>query len=133
MFGCLGFSVGWFPGHEAAKTRRNGTRLGFQTIRNDHKTIVSKQAGDDGFVGFYLFESRMDGGVFVRGIFELNQHQRNAIDKEQDIGPFVVAIFNDGELVGDDKIVILRVFKIVKVEFKTPIIIKAKLTTIKKK
>ena len=55
----------------------------------------------------------MNGGVFVGGVFQFDDDEGQAVDEEHDVGAFVDAVFDDGELV-DDQIVV--VFGMVEVD-----------------
>ena len=112
QWGCFYFSVRCFPGHEAGESCGDGTGFCFQAIGNYHKAVIGKQAGNCLLVGLELFECRPDSCVFIRRVFQFNDHERQAIDKENLIRPFIDIVFNNGELVGNDKVIIFRIFEI---------------------
>ncbi len=87
------FSVRRFPGHKTAESRRNGSRFGFQPIGNNHKAIVREKLGDQRFISFYLSKCRTNGRIFISSIFQLDDYQRNAVNKQNDIRPSVMVVF----------------------------------------
>ncbi len=65
-----------------------------------------KRVGDGGLVGLDLLEGGMNGRVFVGGVLQLDHDQGQAVDEEQHVGALVDAVFDDGELVDDQVIVV---------------------------
>ena len=64
------------------------------------------------FVGFELLIGGFEGGVFVYCIFEFDDDEGDAVDEEDEVGAFVVVVFDDGELVGDDEFVVVWVVEV---------------------
>ena len=57
-------------------------------------------------------ESRPDGGVLIGGILELDDRQRQAIDKDDQIRAAVDMVFQNGKLIDHQPIIIVGIFKI---------------------
>ncbi|OPZ24834.1 MAG: hypothetical protein BWZ00_01920 [Bacteroidetes bacterium ADurb.BinA174] len=112
QMGGFNFSVGRFPGHKTAESRRNSSRFGFQPIGNNHKTVVNKKRRNQGFISLYLSECRTNGCIFIGSIFQFDDYQRNAVNKQNNIGSFGMVVFHNGKLVDNQKIVVIRIFKI---------------------
>ena len=64
------------------------------------------------FIGLQLFISGFNRCVFIGGIFKLNHHQGQAINKQHHIGAFIHAVLNHGQLIGHHKIIVFWVSKI---------------------
>ena len=113
----LRLAIRALPAHEARIARRERTRLGFQTVGNHRECVGREQAGDSLLVGFQLLIRRLDGGVFIGGVFQFDHHQRNAVHEQHQIRPLVlvppaVRMADHRELVGDDKLVVRRIGKV---------------------
>ena len=102
----FGQAIGRFPGQEAAVGGGEGTGAGVQAIGDDQQAVVGEQAGDGEFVGLQLLEGGTNGGVFVGGVFEFDDDQGQAVDEQHHVGAFVDAVFDDGELVDGQVVVV---------------------------
>ena len=54
----------------------------------------------------------MQGGFFVHGIFQLQHHQRHAVDEQHDVRPFGDVALGHAELVDGPKFVVFRPVKV---------------------
>jgi len=57
-------------------------------------------------------EGVANGSVFVGEIFQLEEGERDAVHKDDDIGSAIGAIFDDGELIDGGPIIVLRPIEI---------------------
>ena len=64
------------------------------------------------FVGLDLIPSTPDGGIFISCVLEFNHTERQAVDKDNNIGAAVVLPFDDGELIDDQPVVIGWMIKV---------------------
>ena len=60
---------------------------------------MHEQRRDLMFVSLKLVESRPDAGVFIRGIFQFNDAQWQAVNEDHHVRPPVMLPFDDCELV----------------------------------
>ena len=75
------------PLHETFAVRRQGAEPRFAAVRDHQQFVVLKDVGNLFFVGLYLVVGFPDICVLVGGIFQFEQHQRQAIDEEDDVRP----------------------------------------------
>ena len=71
-----------------------------------------KQRGDLLLVRLQLIERRRQGGVFITGSLQLDNGQRQAVDKHDDIRPAIDAPRNNSKLVDDHPVVGIGIVKI---------------------
>ena len=64
------------------------------------------------FVGLYLVEGLPDVGVFVGRVLQLNQHQRQTVDEQDDVGSASVVRALDGELFDCPKLIAAGIFPV---------------------
>ena len=96
-----------FPGHEAVLARGNGARLGGGHVTHDADLIVDEQGRNLMHVVPQLAVSGGSIGFLAGGRFQLHDHQRQAVDKQDNVGP-LFAIFNDRPLVDSCEAVVFR-------------------------
>ncbi len=109
---CFELAIRGFPRHETAQTRRQRSGFGFESVGYDQQAVVVEQAGNDRFIGLQLLVGRVDGGVFIDRVLEFDHHQWKAIDKQDHVGTLVLVVFDHGELIGDDELVVFRVSEV---------------------
>ncbi|WPL16087.1 hypothetical protein Thiowin_01024 [Thiorhodovibrio winogradskyi] len=107
-----GLTVGGAPTHEALGIGGQGADARHLAVGEDQRGIGAKQAGDLGLVGLELLVGTVDAGLLAAGAFQLEHHQRQAIDEEHHIGAAVMASLDDGELLHREPIVALRVVEV---------------------
>lgn len=73
--------------------------------------MMGRDVGCRGRFGTCL-EGRGDGRVFISRVFQFDHDQRQAIDKQNQVRPFVDAVFHNRKLVDRQKIVALGTLKI---------------------
>ena len=79
----------------------------------DHEHVVhGEQAGQFRFVGLKLLPGRPEGSVLVRWILELDDAQRQAIEEQHHVGPAIVLILCDGELVDRQPVVAVGIVEV---------------------
>ena len=100
------------PLHVALFIAGQRAHAGFGAIRDDQQGVVGEDIGDLRFVGLNLVVGLPNVGVEVGWVFQFNQHQRQAIDEQQDVGPARVARPLDGELLHRQPLVALGVLPI---------------------
>ena len=87
-----------FPGHEAVLAGGDGARLGGGHVTHDADLIVDEQGRNLMHVVPQLAISGGSIGFLAGGRFQLHDHQWQAIDKQNDVGP-LFAVLNDCPLV----------------------------------
>ena len=97
------------PSHEALGVCRQRTHQGVGAVRDHQHLVVLEHVRDLFLVRLDLVERLPDVGVLVGGVLEFQQHQRQAVDEQDDVGAagFVGAF--DGELVDGPPFVLLGV------------------------
>ena len=105
------------PGHETLLIRGERARAGIHAITGNHDCIVGKKRRNLVLVGLQLIVGIRDIHNFIRHILQLDDHQRQAIDKDNHIGTFLDAILNHGKLIHCQEIVELRVLEIKDLHF----------------
>lgn len=96
-----------FPGHEAVLARGNGARLGGGHVAHDADLIVDEQGRNLMHIIPQLAVCGGSIGFLTGRRFQLHDHQRQAVDKQDNIGPFF-AVLNDRPLVDGSKAVVFR-------------------------
>jgi hypothetical protein len=96
-------AVNGAPAHEAlAVGRQRAHQRAHQrraAVRDHQQLVVLEQVGQLRLVGLDLVVNLPDVGVEVGRVLQLDQHQRQAVDEQQQVGPAAVARPLDGELV----------------------------------
>ena len=64
------------------------------------------------FVGLDLLVGSLEGGLLVRGVFQLNHHQRHAVHKQHQVQPLLLLLIHHRELVDHQELVVLRSGKV---------------------
>ena len=100
------------PGHEPFAVGGEGADAGMDAVGDDQRLVEGEQGGDLPFVGLKLVEGGPDGGVLGGRVLQFHDRQRQAVDEEHDVGAALVAVFDDGELVDRQPVVIVRVVEI---------------------
>ena len=95
-----------FPrGRERTDTRVN-------SVRSDKHSIESEQLGEFRLVGLELLPGRPHRGLLIRRVLEFDQTEWQAVDEQHDVGPTLVLVLHDRELVDRQPIVVGRVVKV---------------------
>lgn len=100
------------PGHETLFIGGKRADAGFETIGDDEGFVVCHEGGNLGFVSLELVECAPDGGGRVGGILELEDGQGETVDKYDEVGTAGVMIFENGELVNHEPVVVIDVVEI---------------------
>ena len=100
------------PGHEPFAVGGEGADAGMDAVGDDQRLVEGEEGGDLLFVGLKLVEGGPDGGVLGGRVLQFHDRQRQAVDEEHDIGAALVAVFDDGELVDRQPVVVVRVVEI---------------------
>ena len=59
-------------------------------------------------VGLKLLEGRVDRGVFVGWVLQLDDAERQSVDEQHDVGPPFMVVLEDGELIDGEPVVRAR-------------------------
>ena len=107
--GVLGL-VGAFPLplHEAVQPRGDGAGHVGGQVADDADGIVIEQRGDVLHVVADLPVGVFGAGPLLGGAFQLHQHERQPVDEQDHIRPAGIAVFHEGILVHNQKLVALR-------------------------
>ena len=87
------------PGHEPFAVGGKRTDPRRDSVRCDQRRIGAEQGADLGLVGLQLVERAVDGRVFVAGVFQLDDGERQSIDEDHNVRAAVGFLLDDGELV----------------------------------
>ena len=87
------------PLHEALGIGRERAQPRLAAIGNHQHLVELEQVGDLLFVGLNLVVSLPDAGLLVGRVLQLQQHQRQAVDEQHNVGPARVVRAFEGELV----------------------------------
>ena len=96
------------PGFEPLPPGGEGTDASLDPVGDHEHVVHGKQGGQCGFVGLELLPSCPEGGVFIRRVLELDDAQRQAVDKQHHVGSAGVLILGNGELVDRQPVVVGR-------------------------
>ena len=96
------------PLHEAIQPRGDGACLVGGEVADDTNRIVVEHGGDVLHVIADLAVCVFYARFVLRWAFQLHQHQRKAVDKEDDVRAAIVPIFNERELIDHIKCIQLR-------------------------
>lgn len=77
--------------------------------------------GDCLLIGLQLAESGLYGRFFAGWVLQLDDCQRQAVDEKNEVGPLLLLILNDRELVHREKIVVFRAVEINKPDDFAPV------------
>jgi len=102
------------PGGKALPVGRERANTSLIAVGDHQELIEGEEGGDLFLVGLKLVEGRPDRGLFVSGIFELNDSQRDPVHEDHDIGPPVVVALHDGQLVDHHPVVVVEIGKVEK-------------------
>ncbi len=100
------------PGQEPFAAGGEGADARLHPVRDHHRLVERKEGRDLHLVGLQLLEGGPDGGVLVGGILEFDHGQRQAVDKEHQVGPTLDLPFDDRELVDRQEFVVCGIFEI---------------------
>ena len=89
--------------------------LGFVAIAHNRQGVVFEQERNVFAVMLYLVEGFVYGGVFVKPVFEFKQHQRNAVDVNNNVGTAFVFAYNT-ELVDTPKHIVFGILIINRID-----------------
>ena len=70
--------------------------------------LVRNSERDLRLVGLQLVEGAVERGVFVAGVFQLDDAERQAVDEDHDVRPAVRLVLDHGELVDRQPVVGVR-------------------------
>ena len=94
------------PRHEPLPVGGQRADAGLQAVGDDQHLVVGEQRGDLLLVGLKLVEGALDGGVLVGRVLEFDDAERQAVDEDDHVGPAVVLVLDDGELVDRQPVVV---------------------------
>ena len=83
----LQLAVHGLPLHESVLTRRDGPGLGRSQVAHHAEGVVDEQRGNLLHVVAQLGIGLRDVGRLARGGFQLDDHQRQPVDEDDDVGP----------------------------------------------
>ena len=106
--GVFSVAIFGFPLHKAVQTRGYGTGLVGGQIADDTDRVVNEHGGDILHVIPDLVICVLDAGLLLGGALQLHQHQRQTVDKQDNIGTAVIAVFNVCILVDRIESVVVR-------------------------
>ncbi len=95
-----------FPLAEAAFGGGEGACAGGDAVGDDEEGVVGEEAGDFALVSLELVVGGFEVGFGVGGVFEFDDDEGQAVDEEDDVGAAVVVIFDEGELVHREEVVV---------------------------
>ena len=107
MLGVFVAAVLGLPLHEAVLAGGDGARLGGSQVAHDAHLIVDEQRRNLVHVVAQLPVGSGGVRLLAGGGLELHHHQRQAVDKQHHVGPFL-AVFHHRPLVDGGKAVVLR-------------------------
>ena len=94
-----------FPLHKAVKTGGNRARAVGGKVADHADGVVDEQGRDVLHIVAQLVVGILCAGVLFGGAFEFHQHERQTVDKQDDVGAAVVVVFDVGILIDHRKIV----------------------------
>jgi hypothetical protein len=87
------------------RSARQRAVAGHRAVRDDVQQVEEEQLRDVGLVGLNLVVRRLDVGVDVRRVLQLDHHQGKAVDEQDDVGaPNLLPV--DGELLHREQVVV---------------------------
>ncbi|MCY1294178.1 hypothetical protein D9M70_434640 [compost metagenome] len=81
------YTVNGAPASEAFRIRRQRAHTRLAAIGNHQDLVVLEHIRDLFLVSLNLLEGLPDIGIHVRRILQFQQHQRQAVDEQDDVGP----------------------------------------------
>ena len=110
QLGCAGVGQGLAgdrpPGLEPLAARRERSNSGIYAVGDDQDGVHGEQGRQFRPVGLQLLPCGPDRGVLVARILHFDQAQRKAVDEQHDVGPALVVVLDDRELVGGEPVVV---------------------------
>ncbi|OIQ71689.1 hypothetical protein GALL_466900 [mine drainage metagenome] len=100
------------PGHEALALGGQRPHAGRNAVADDQQGVGGEQVGDVVLVRLELVVGAPQVGVLVAGVFQLQHHQRQAVDEQHDVRAAVVLWPLHGELVDRQPVVAPHVGKV---------------------
>ena len=83
-----------------------------QTVGDHQRLVADEEVGDFVLVGLQLVVGLPDVGVDIGGVLQLDHRDRQAVDEDDDIGTAQLLAPLDGELVDDQKLILLDVVEV---------------------
>ena len=105
-------AVNGAPLHESLGIGRERAHARLGTVRDHQQLVVGEHIGHLVFVSLNLVVGLPDVGIQVCGVLQLNQHQRQTVDEQNDVGPARMARPLDGELLHRQPLVALGVLPV---------------------
>ena len=99
------------PGLEPFSSGGQRSDPRFESVRNGEHRIACEQRGQFGLVGLKLLQGGPYRGVFVRCVLEFDQSQRKTVDEHHDVRAAGMPVFDNGELVHRQPVVVFRVHR----------------------
>ena len=93
-----------------ARAERTDARL--DSVRNQQRLVVSEQRLNLGLVGLQLLIGIPDRRVLVRRILQLHNTEWKPVDEDDHIRSPVVFVFDDGELIDGEPVVVVWILEI---------------------
>jgi hypothetical protein len=97
------------PGHEALAVGRERTQQRLAAVGHHQRLVGLEDVRDLRLVGLDLVEGLPHVGVQVGRVLQLDQHQRQAVDEQHDVGPARVIWPSDRKLIDGQPLVARRV------------------------
>ena len=94
------------PGLEPLPSGGQRANARFDSVRDQQGRVHGKQRRQFGLIGLELLPGGPDGRVFVCRILEFDHPERQAVDEQQHIGPALVLILNNRQLIDRQPVVI---------------------------
>ena len=73
------------PGHEPFAVGGEGADARVEAVGDDQRLVEGEQRRDLLLVGLELIEGRPDGGLFVGGVLQFHDRQRQAVDEQHHV------------------------------------------------
>ena len=103
-----------FPLHEAVKAGGDGARAVGGKVADDADGVVDEQGRDVLHIVAQLVVGVLGARVLFGGAFEFHQNERQTVDKQDDVGAAVVAVFDVGILIDHREIIVFRLLEVQK-------------------
>ena len=111
-FGRDALAIDGPPGHEPVPSRGDGAATRLNPVGDHQQFVAGKKRRNVLLVGLKLIEGVLDGGVFVTGVFQLENRQRQTVDEDHHIGTPVLVVLDNGVLVQRHPVVVVDLFQI---------------------
>ena len=89
-----------------------GADAGVESVRHHERGVEGEQRRDFRLVGLQLPPGGPDGGVFVGRVLQFDDRQRQAVDEQHHVGAALAPVFDHGELVDCQPVVVGRVVEV---------------------